>query len=122
MVSAMDHCDVRRIIVLTGAGIHLPGDHPNWLDRAMAALIRVMAADRFNDGDKAIRKLIATDLDWTIVRTELQHNGVGSKVGHVGPVGDPAHSLRCSRGYIAQFIADCLKSPTHIRSAPKISD
>jgi hypothetical protein len=112
----------KRFICLTGAGVYLEGDSPTILDNIITFMIKLFAPDRFHDGEMMVKEVMRSNLDWTIVRTQMQVNSNKGGEENIGMVGSRGHTWRCSRGFIARFMVDNLNTLDFIQKSPAISD
>lgn len=126
-VFAMKAFSIKRIIILTGAGIFLKMDKPSLIDKLMLNLIKLIDPYRIEDARKMIEYITTTDLDWTIVRTYLQYGSQNTSLQNnlcklqIGRLGDRKFKLFCSRHSIAKFIVEeCISKNNYIREAPVI--
>lgn len=122
VIEEMKKNKVTRLVCITGAGVSLPGDNPSIIDKFITKMITLIDPARINDGFAMSKKVINSNLDWTIVRTQLQHNYNTSGKRNVGLVGDKGQSWKCSRNYIADFIFECISEKKYIQKYPMISD
>lgn len=121
IIDSMQKFGIKRLIALTGAGVYLPEDKPNLIDKLTTWIIKTFDPNRFYDGENMVKIIMSSNLNWTIVRTQLQQNKMGSGDEHIGPLGS-GHTWKCSRGFIARFIVSSLKNNDYIKEFPVISD
>lgn len=122
MIKSMGKYGRKRIIILTGAGVMVDGDKPSIMDRVINFFIKLFAPKRFRDGENMVKRIMKTDLDWTVVRTHLQENKDNGGKETIGLAGTKGHTWKCSRGFIARFIVDNIENSLYIKKAPIISD
>lgn len=122
VIKVMRHYGIKRIICLTGSGIFLDGDKPRLVDRILTKTLALIDPHRIKDGIEMVKRLLASDLDWTIVRTPLQHSFSSTDNRAIGLLGSKGQTLKCSRNFIADFIYECAINPGYIRQYPVISD
>lgn len=67
----MTHQGLSRLITVTGSGPALPGEAPTPWHLAKRAQMRLGAPHLLADGDRHLRILVASNLDWTTVRVPL---------------------------------------------------
>lgn len=120
MIRSMEHLGIRRIIVLTGSGVHAPEDIPSWGNNLLTWLIQTLAPARYADGFNQLKLLENTDLDWTIVRAPLLTNGAPTGKYRVGyhRIGLFSHITRAD---VAHFITKTLLENNYLRQLPIIS-
>lgn len=122
VIRVMRHYGMKRIICLTGSGVFLDGDRPTLIDRILTKAISLIDPNRIKDGIEMVKKLLESDLDWTIVRTPVQHSLNFTGTRNVGPLGSKGQTLKCSRNFIADFIYECVINNKYIKQYPVISD
>lgn len=59
----------RRIVVLAGASLRLPGDPTSFALNLMTFTMRLVPGRMIDDAETLARRLAASGLDWTIVRS-----------------------------------------------------
>lgn len=112
---------IKRILVLTGAGVYTSQDKPQLIDHIFKFFILFIDPLRIKDAQNMVDFLTNTNLDWTIIRTHLHHSNK-SKQLNVGLLGDKNIKLFCSRENIAKFISNCVEGDLYIKKSPVISD
>jgi putative NADH-flavin reductase len=122
--SAMEHIipvmvtnGIHRIITLTGSGAQRPGEKDTFAHRMVMTLAGPFPAGKvFEDGEKHMRLLAASNLDWTTLRSPVMTNG--GKQGYFlnQKVGGPLESV--SRNAVAQALIDQLDTDEYLRTAP----
>jgi uncharacterized protein YbjT (DUF2867 family) len=118
LVRTMPQAGVTRLVTLTGAGVHQPGDHPRPLDHVIRTALRLIQPDVLRDSVGHVERLRASTLNWTVVRVPMLQDGPAQplKVGMVGDIGP-----RVSRASTAGFMLAQLGSDQFLRQAPAIS-
>jgi len=122
IIETMQKLQIKRLICLTGAGVYLEGDTPTFMDNMITIMIKTVSPGRFNDGENMVNEVMQSNLDWTIVRTQLQQNKEKGGEEHIGMVGSKDQTWKCSRGFIARFMVDNITNSDYVKKAPKISD
>ena len=122
VLNSMTEQKVKRLLVLTGSGIFLPGDNPNWLDRLITWMLKLIDPNRLEDAAKHVQQILNSDTDWTIVRTPIQTNWSRNQKLIVGPVGTPNMGFTISRQKIADFMLQALEQEKYIRQYPAIAE
>ena len=123
VIKLMKKYNVNRIIVLTGAGVFLPKDKPNLTDNILLKIISFFDKYRVKDAEAMTEIIMRTQLNWTIVRTYLQHNfNIKNGNINVGYLGDKKLKLHCSRSKISDFITSALEGDLYSKDYPTISD
>jgi putative NADH-flavin reductase len=121
IVAAMRSHGVRRLVVLTGAGVRFPDDAPGAMDVVIRFALKLLQPAVLADSEAYAEVVKDSGLDWTIVRAPMLHDGPASPqytVGHVGKGPGP----RASRDTVARFILDVLERGSHVGEAPMVSD
>lgn len=121
IVAAMKRHGVSRVIALTGAGVRFPGDEPKFMDKFIRFLLQKLQPDVLADSTAYVEAITQTDLQWTIVRGPMLHDGPPGESYRVGYVGK-GPGARASRETVARFIVEELDGRNHIHAAPMISD
>lgn len=120
LVRAMRDAGVRRLIVVSSAGV-LDGDpshpllyrlvlKPGLLDRAL-----------YRDMRKMEREVASSDLDWTIVRASGLTDGPATGRYRVASGQLPERGHRLSRADLANFLLDHLDGKSEIHSYPTVA-
>ena len=120
IVNGMQRLGIRRIITLSGGGLHDPHDRPKAADRVIRMLLRTLAGKVLADAAGHREVLRTTDLDWTVVRGPrlTEAAGVGSyRVGWVG-VGT---GTQISRDDLADFILTQMDDREFVHALPFVS-
>ncbi len=63
--------NVRRLIVMSGAVVNMPGDGPSTIGRKfMSGVMNLFLKDLTVDGNNQAKYIVenASDIDWTIIR------------------------------------------------------
>lgn len=105
----------------TGTGVRFPVDKPRLPDRVIRGLLRLLQPQVLADSTAYARRIAESDLEWTIVRAPMLHDGPGAEAYRVGHVGT-GPGARASRTTVARFLLDLLEAHSHIRDVPMISD
>lgn len=117
-VPAMRQAGITRIITLTGAEARDTTDHPKLLQQITHALARVAAGKILADGEKHIRLLRASQLDWTALRSPVMTSSprIFYKLSLIPP--KPWETI--PRKAVAKAILDQLDGPSYSQAAPFI--
>jgi putative NADH-flavin reductase len=93
VVAAMGRHEVRRLLLVSGAGIHVAGDRKPLPDRLISALVRVLNGADVAAKEAQLALLAGSALDWTAVRPPrlVERPATGR-----GLVADP-HTIRGGR-------------------------
>jgi len=121
IVTAMKRHTVSRVIALTGAGVRFPGDEPGLMDKIIRFLLKTLQPNVLSDSIAYAHAIAHDELEWTIVRGPMLHDGPAGdsyRTGYVGKGPGP----RASRENVARFIVEELTARNHMCEAPMISD
>jgi hypothetical protein len=118
---AMERHAVRRLVLLTGAGVRMDGDTPGIADRGIRGVMSLLQADILEDGQAAVSSIVASPLEWTVVRvprlTDGDARGTVRTADRVG--GGTGATL--GRADLARFLLDEVEQGTWMRRAPVVS-
>lgn len=117
VATAPEH-GVKRVVSLTGTGVRLPGDTPEFLDTALNTALGMIAPKRVQDGINHAHILKTSSLAWTILRVLVLTNGAEQPFG-LTPHG-PALRLT-SRKTVAKAFLRVLETSRYIAQMPIIS-
>ena len=115
IVAAMAELGVRRLVVLSGAGIDVPDDRKPLLDRIASAMVRRMAKHVVRAKQREYDIIASSDLDWTALRPPLVTGGPsqGYRLDlRLRP------GARVTRADVGQALCDQLEDDAFIRRAP----
>lgn len=120
VVAAMRRAEVRRLVVMQGYHLDVPGDPHNLGKRAVLPMLwlgnrRLVPASR-----AMLDVLHRSDVDWTLVRApRVRHGGPTGHVrtGHLRL--GPWSSVRV--GDVAELMLHALTDPTTVGTAPMVS-
>lgn len=119
-IDAMQRHGVRRLVVLTGAGVPAPEDRPRISHRLIRRLLQWTARDLLEDSEAQAALVRDSDLDWTIVRVPRLTDGPARGRHRVGAVGRGTGPL-ISRADAAAFMLREVERDAHVGRAPMIS-
>lgn len=120
IVEAMDRCDVKRLVTLSGGGLRAAQDRPGAADKFIQFLLKAMAGHVLADAQGHLKVLQASDLDWTVVRGPRLTERPGKGSYRVGWVGVNA-GTQISRDDLADFILTQAEDRSFIREMPFVS-
>ncbi len=120
VVAAMKEHGVRRLIVLTGAGVRLESDPSSLGNSIMLGLLGLLVPCALRDAQGAVEVIRASGLDWTVVRVPRLSDGpmtgrVRSGTLRLGP----SHSI--SRADVVAFVLQQLDDDRYVRQAPMVA-
>lgn len=120
VVRAMSSAGVRRLVLLTGAGVRDAEDRPKLVDRVFVALLTLVDRRRLRDSERAVAEIRASDLDWTVVRAPRLTDGARTGEYRVSYVG-PDSGVRVARADVASFMLRELADRSWSRRMPVVS-
>jgi putative NADH-flavin reductase len=120
IVNAMKKHGIRRIVSTTGAGIRQVEDQPKFIDRFISLLLDLFAKQVVLDSAANVRVIMASDLDWTIVRFPRLMDGPHGGDYRVGYVSRTS-STQLSRADGADFVLKELVEKKWLKKAPLVS-
>lgn len=119
IVNAMKKHGVKRLVVVSVAGIAVPQDKRGF--NPVSALLKVFLKDIFNDREQQLAVLEASGLDWVAVRVpRLTDDPATGKVNAF--FGNPSPSLKLTRADLADFMLAQLTKTQWLRQAPIASN
>jgi putative NADH-flavin reductase len=120
LVSALEERAIRRLVVLTGAGVQAEEDRPKLVDRVFRLVLQTTAGAVLRDSEQGIACIRSSTRDWIIVRApRLTDGGLTGRyrVGYVGP----DSGTQISRADAADFMLKQLSDTQWVRKMPMIS-
>lgn len=121
IIKQMQAAQVKRLIVLTGAGVFAPGDTPTLIDNLMTTVLKVIAKSRIEDGISYVEEVTSSDLDWTVVRVPVLSNSAARGTYGVGMVGDKKLSFQIARADLASYLVGIIGDSTTFRQLPFVA-
>ena len=120
IVAGMKKHGVRRIVSTTGAGVRQPEDQPKLIDHLISILLNLLAKEVVMDSAANVKVILASDLDWTVIRfprlVDEEYTGK-YRVGYV----DKDSSSQLSRADGADFVLKELLEKKWVRKLPLVS-
>ncbi|HET9587278.1 MAG TPA: SDR family oxidoreductase [Anaerolineales bacterium] len=115
IVTAMQKHGIRRLVVVSVAGIAVPQDRRGF--NLVSALIKLLLKDVFLDRQNQIAVLESSNLDWIAVRVSrlIDAPATGSVKAFFG---NASPRMKVSRGDLADFMLKQLTEDRWIRQAP----
>lgn len=119
IVSAMQKQGVRRLVVVSVAGIAVPQDRRGF--NLVSVLIKLLLKDVFLDRQDQIAVLESSNLDWVAVRVSrlIDAPATGSVKAFFG---NASPSMKVTRGDLADFMLQQLTDARWVRQAPILSN
>ena len=119
IITAMNDCDVKRLISMTGAGVRAPEDNPGFVDRLFSLALNLTNKAVAEGAKRHARLIKESKLDWTIVRAlRLTDDPQGNyNISYVGK--DTRTKTR--RSDVAEFIVQELEKEDYLHQTPVVS-
>ncbi len=117
IIAAMSKADLKRLIVVSSVGTDPTNDEPRWY----LWLVRRLLINVYVDLARMEQNLMATNLDWIIVRPSQLTNGKKRGVYRVAPRYIPEGGIRISRADVADFMLKQLQQDTFVRQTPALA-
>lgn len=111
---------VKRLVVISGAGLNVPGDAKGPMGRFISWMVRTVSPAVFADKVLQYDLLAASDVEWILVRPPRLHDGPGNGAPRVGLLDAPGSSL--SRDDLAAFCLSEAVAPKYTRKAPFLAN
>ncbi len=118
IVAVSKRYGVSRIVSLTGADARAYGDEISVLHRLSHVAISIVAGKVLRDGERHIKLLRDSKLDWTVIRSPVMKNNDASD--YVLSNHRPAPWALVSRRAVARAMVDQIKSGHNSHNAPFI--
>lgn len=121
VLDAMEEHGVDRFVTLVGAGVRREGDDVSLGGRVMGALLKLVARSVLEDARTHVERVVATDLDWTVVRTPRLTEGDPTGSYRAGT--DLSLGARDSipRADLARFVLDAVENGQYVRECPLVT-
>jgi putative NADH-flavin reductase len=119
-IAAMQEHGMRRVIVVTGAGVSDPQDNPQFWNRIMSGLLNLLAKRVLADSLGAANLLRASDVDWTMVRVPVLTDDPSAGEPWVGYVGKGMGG-RIPRADVAAFMLQQVTDDSWVQKSPVIT-
>lgn len=119
-VPVMQLSGPRRVVVLAGASLRLPGDPKSFGLDLMTWFMRLIPGRMIEDAGTLAQQLAASDLDWTIVRSAnfVDRPGIGRVRAESGYAMSPGASI--PRADVAAFLLSEAVNGRYLHAAPMI--
>jgi len=121
VLAAMDAHEVRRLVVVAGAGVGAEGDRPGAFDRLIGLALRLAAKHVLADMQRTVELVRGSDRDWTVVRVPMLTDGPATSTLRVGMVGQGT-GPRLARADLAAFLLAQIDDRSHLRASPVVSN
>lgn len=119
IVNAMEKQGVKRLVVVSVAGVPVPQDQRGF--NLASGLIKLLLKDVFTDRENQLAVLNHSSLDWVAVRVPRLTNDppTGSVKAFFG---NPSPSMKVTRADLADFMLKQLTNDLWLRKAPILSN
>jgi nucleoside-diphosphate-sugar epimerase len=121
LLPAMEREQVRRLVFLTGAGVRLPDDRPGVPDRLIRGAMSLLQPRILEDGQEAVAAVMASSLDWTVVRVPRLTDGHRGDPLRSAPHVGGGTGTTLGRGDLAAFLLDEVEKGAWVGKAPVLS-
>lgn len=121
IIAAMRAAGVRRLVCVSNSGMHTDGDGP--LTKALVKpILRGMLRHGFADMRGMEEVVVASGLDWTILRPPRLTNGRHTGTYRTEVNRNVRGGMQVSRADVADCMLRCLTDPAAVRAAISISN
>lgn len=121
IVSAMKEHKIKRLIWSTGAGVRAPQDTPNFFQKSIESLLKLISGKVLENSLRGAEIIKHSDLDWTIARAPMLSDARGKSNYRIGFVGNEM-GRTLSRENFAEFMLDLLEGDEWVEQMPVASD
>ena len=111
---------IKRLIIVSGAGIGVPGDKKDAVGRIVSVMVRLLSPAAFRDKQLEYAKLAASSADWTLARAPRLVDSPPRGTLKVSV--ERALGNQLSRQALAAFCVDEAETPRYVRQAPFVSE
>lgn len=118
----MEDIGPRRIVSMVGASVHMPGDPDAASLRTMSALMHLVPGGLLADAEGHARRLLASALDWTLVRSANHRDQPATGVIHAEAAFAMHLNAGITRADLAAFMLDCAVNGRFIKAAPMVEN
>jgi len=122
ILAAMDTSGVRRIVAVATASAPDPRDKQGLRTRFFVGISKRFMRPAYDDVVATAQAIRESDRYWTIVRPPFLTNGRLTGQVSVGYLGDGVTGTYLSRANAADFMLKQLRSDTHVRKAPIVTN
>ncbi len=118
IMAAMRGRGIRRLVVMGGFHLHVPGDPGNLGQRLIVPILRLYR-NLVEDTTAMAVLVLESDLDWTLVRSPRVVRGQPTQRPRTGTLKLGPWS-KVTRGDVASFMLHCLTDDAYVRQAPMV--
>lgn len=116
VIKSMQKHNIKRVIVVSGGAVKIPGDHRNFTGWLIEKLASIRYRSTLKDKQSEYQLLADSTLDWTIVRCPLIADQPFKNPPKASLVTPTAFYLRA--GELAQFVITQLSSDEFVKKGP----
>ncbi|MEL6310245.1 MAG: SDR family oxidoreductase [Chloroflexota bacterium] len=121
IMDAMREKEVERLLALSGAGAWISDkDKPGFVEHGIRGLMKLMASKVLSDSEEMAKRVMDSDLQWTVPRGPRITDGERTGEWRVGYVGVNS-GMQISYADIAAFLVQEAEKDQHIHDAPVVS-
>ena len=110
----------RRIVSMVGASVRMPGDPKSFTLGLMTAVMRLVPGGLLRDAEGHARRLAASGLDWTLVRSANFSDLPATGSLRATVTGDMPLGASITHADLAGFILDAAVRGGHVGQAPMV--
>jgi putative NADH-flavin reductase len=121
ITSAMQKHGIKRLIVMTGAGVGAPEDQPKPINHFIKFMLKTLSPGVLKASEEGVTIVQNAPLDWTVVRVPMLSDGEHTgkyRVGWVGVNTGP----RIVRADAADFMLKQVQNQQFVRKMPMVSN
>jgi putative NADH-flavin reductase len=118
LIPAMEAQNVSRLISLTGAAAFMPDESTTALDTLNRLLLKTLQPKVLEDGEAHLKLLLASQLDWTALRSPVMKNGTSDSYQLSKKL--PPPWVTVTRAGVARALIDQINDKTYLRAAPAV--
>jgi putative NADH-flavin reductase len=121
IVAAMRRYGVRRLVVLSGAGVRVKGDPRSAGALLMRALLKTLARGLIADSEVQYRVVSGSGLEWVFVRAPRLTDAPGAGRYRAGTALALGPRDQIPRADVAEFMLSLVDEARFVREAPLIT-
>ena len=110
----------RRIVSMVGASVRMPGDPKSLKLALMTAVMRLVPGGLLRDAEGHARRLAASGLDWTLVRSSNFADLPATGSIHATANGDMPLGASITHADLAEFILSAAVRRNYLGAAPMV--
>lgn len=120
ILAAMERHGVRRVVVLSGGAVSLPGERKAWSDAIASRLVRVTAGRLVEAKQRELDVVRRSALEWVVVRSPRVIEGGLTGRYRAGRIALGPRS-RISRPDLAHYLLRQVREDANLHGAPYVS-